>query len=125
MQILTLLLTALPLASAAVFDSIDALPRGWEFHRNAQSSERLNLKISLKEQNLHKFERLFWEIASPGHQNYGKHLEGHQVRDMLQPSEESAGAVVDWLKVRSIPPCMLASTTQSSQPAYNCSVQSL
>lgn len=95
-----LLLAALPaLTSAALFDAIERLPRGWTFHRDADAAEPIRLRINIKEQNLDSFEQLFWEISDPDHENYGKHLSQRDVQQILAPAEESAGAVVDWLRV--------------------------
>ena len=97
------LLGTLPvLASAAIFDSIDSLPRGWTFHRDALVNEPIRLRVNLKEQNLDSFEKLFWEISSPSHEKYGKHLSQRDVQQMLAPTEEAAGTVVDWLRVSSL-----------------------
>lgn len=96
----SILLALLPaLTSAALFDAIERLPRGWTFHRDAAADELIRLRINLKEQGLDSFEQLFWDIASPDHEKYGKHLSQRDVQHMLAPAEESAGAVVDWLRV--------------------------
>ncbi|KAL9122371.1 MAG: hypothetical protein Q9187_001071 [Circinaria calcarea] len=40
----------------------------------------------------------FVKTAGPDHAKYGQHLEGHEVKAMLQPTEAATNAVISWLQ---------------------------
>lgn len=60
----------------------------------------LTLDISLREQNAELFEQLVIDLNDPSHEKYGQHLKGHEVADLLRPSEAARGSVADWMTVR-------------------------
>lgn len=62
--------------------------------------EPVKLDVSLREQNVAEFERLIYEVNDPSHEKYGQHLKGHEVADMLRPTEQTTQSVAEWLEVR-------------------------
>ncbi|KAE9377811.1 putative Tripeptidyl-peptidase sed2 [Stipitochalara longipes BDJ] len=89
-------------AVSNVFESIKQLPRGWSFIRKANGTEPIKLRISLKQQNVDHFYEKLLEVSTPDHPNYGMHYEGHELRSLLQPREESSRAAINWLSENNI-----------------------
>lgn len=89
-------------ASSNVFESIHQVPRGWTRIRSAQPEEGVKLRLSLKQQNLDEFYDALMRVSTPDHPQYGKHYEGHELRSLLRPSEESSSTAITWLQVNNI-----------------------
>ncbi|KAF2142316.1 uncharacterized protein K452DRAFT_17057 [Aplosporella prunicola CBS 121167] len=85
-------------ALAGVLDLISNLPTGWLEASLPEVTHRMTLQIGLKQQNQDKLISRLYEVSTPGHPNYGKHLDRDEVNTMVQPTEESDKAVRDWLE---------------------------
>lgn len=79
------------------FESLNTLPRGWTQVRAAEGSESINLRLSLKQQNLATFYDKLLEVSTPDHPQYGKHYSGHELRSLLQPTDEASDTAISWL----------------------------
>jgi tripeptidyl-peptidase I len=42
------------------------------------------------------------EVSTPEHPHYGLHYEGHELRSLLQPTEETSTAAISWLEDNNI-----------------------
>ncbi|KAI9734154.1 MAG: hypothetical protein M1818_006641 [Claussenomyces sp. TS43310] len=84
--------------SRDVFEELHSVPRGWELLRSAASGEPISLRISVKQRNVDLFERVLMEVSTPSHAKYGQHLLGHEVKEMLRPTQESSDSVLSWLQ---------------------------
>lgn len=85
-----------------VFESLYAVPRGWTRSRTAQPGEGIKLRLSLKQQNLDYFYDNLMQVSTPGHPQYGKHYEGHELRSLLSPSDEASSTTISWLQDNNI-----------------------
>jgi hypothetical protein len=56
-----------------------------------------DLAVNLKQHGLVEFESLFWEIATPGSQQYLQHLTTDQVADLIGATETEIETVRTWL----------------------------
>ena len=67
---------------------------------NADShlDEPIKLRVALQQQNLAQFEQMVFDVSTPGHPKYGQHMQGHEVKAMLQPTEAASNAVISWLQ---------------------------
>lgn len=83
--------------SGKMMDSLSAIPEGWKEVRVAEGSEPISLRVALKQQNMEQFEKLVIEMSTPGHESYGKHMTGLEVRDLTAPKDEAKRSVLDWL----------------------------
>lgn len=81
-----------------VFESLQQLPRGWVRARSADPDEPVRLRVSLKQQNLDEFYESLLQVSTPGHPQYGKHYEGHELRSLLRPTDEATAAATAWLR---------------------------
>lgn len=84
--------------ASSVFESVHQVPRGWTFVRNAYADESVKLRVSLKQQNVDDLYQKVMEVSTPDHSSYGKHYEGHELRSLLKPSEETSNVAISWLQ---------------------------
>lgn len=91
------------LASRQVVESLHGVPRGWVKTRDANPSQPIRLRIALEQPNLPLFEQKLYDVSTPQHPLYGKHLTREEVKDLMKPRVESTSMVLDWLKVSRIP----------------------
>ncbi|KAK2604112.1 hypothetical protein N8I77_007069 [Diaporthe amygdali] len=94
----SILLPSFALASSNAFESLQQVPRGWTRAKNAEPTEKINLRVSLKQQNLDKFYDSLLQVSTPDHPQYGQHYEGHELRSLLRPSDESSAIAISWLQ---------------------------
>lgn len=70
-----------PLAKRMVLhDKRAAPPRGFAHVAEARPDEMLNLRFHLKKADRDGLLKQLYEMSTPGHSNYGKHLGREQVR---------------------------------------------
>lgn len=84
--------------ASSVFESVHQVPRGWTFVRNAYADESVKLRVSLKQQNVEDLYQKVMEVSTPDHASYGQHYEGHELRSLLKPSEETSNVAISWLQ---------------------------
>ncbi|KAJ4351604.1 uncharacterized protein N0V89_006947 [Didymosphaeria variabile] len=86
--------------SSVVFEKIESSPAGWVLDKAAKVDKDetfITLKIHLVNQGLDKFHKLAMDIATPGHPQYGNHLDHETILAMTAPKEESVDLVKEWL----------------------------
>lgn len=88
MHSLVLLATA-TVVSARVYDALSAVPQGWELAAPALGSDKLALKISLRQQHAAALEQAVLSISTPGSPDYGKHMSREEVRSYIAPSSQA------------------------------------
>lgn len=54
------------------------------------------------QQNEALFEQTLYDISTPDHSSYGKHLKRDELKAMLRPSAEATDAVMNWLKASGV-----------------------
>ncbi|KAK9785893.1 putative Peptidase S8/S53 domain-containing protein [Seiridium cardinale] len=84
----------------SVFESISAAPSRFAKQDVAGFSKddsTLELRIKLAQQNMADFHDLALNIATPGHELYGKHLSQAEIDSKIAPKDESKSLVLDWL----------------------------
>lgn len=94
---------ALPASTSAsqyaVFEKMVQVPSGWtKIPVAVDSTQKIDLRIHLKEQNIDAFEDKLLDISSPDSVNYGKHMSYDQIRLMLQPRDSTVDNVLTWLE---------------------------
>lgn len=92
------LLSLTAVVHGAVFESIRTVPRGWKFVRAAEGNEVLKLRVSLKQQNVDSLYEKLLEVSTPDHKQYGMHYEGHELRSLLKPTDETSSMAISWLQ---------------------------
>ncbi|KAH9900178.1 subtilisin-like protein [Xylariomycetidae sp. FL2044] len=86
-----------------IVDSVPKVPMGWRKLRNADPARVIKLRIALEQPNLQQFEKTLYDISTPQHALYGRHLTRDQVKEMVKPRDESVDAVLGWLESYGIP----------------------
>ncbi|KAL8382145.1 hypothetical protein RB595_006093 [Gaeumannomyces hyphopodioides] len=84
-------------ADARVFDSMARPPRGWARARDARPTDRLALRIALRQQRPAALEQAVLAASTPGHEGYGHHLSRDQLRSFTAPGARAVGEVSGWL----------------------------
>ena len=84
--------------SDVVLESLRGVPQGWKRLRDADPEQTLKLRIALEQPNLDRFEETLYDISTPDHPKYGKHLNSIELRDIMAPRAESTAAVLAWLR---------------------------
>ncbi|KAI0101751.1 subtilisin-like protein [Nemania sp. FL0031] len=78
-------------------ESLPRVPAGWKKLRDASSDQLIKLRVALEQPGLDQFEKTLYDISTPQHALYGRHLSREEVRDLVKPTEASTTAVLDWL----------------------------
>lgn len=86
-----------------IVESLPKVPMGWRKLRNAEPDQVIKLRIALVQPGLGQFEQTLYDISTPQHPLYGRHLSRDEVREMMKPKEESTSAVLKWLQDAGIP----------------------
>ncbi|KAI2624115.1 subtilisin-like protein [Xylaria nigripes] len=79
-------------------ESLPSVPTGWSKLRDAKSDQLVKLRIALEQPGLDRFEQTLYDISTPQRPLYGQHLSREEVRELMQPAEESIAAVLRWLR---------------------------
>ncbi|KAK8067828.1 hypothetical protein PG996_006940 [Apiospora saccharicola] len=101
---LTLLALCAGVVAGRVVDSLDGVPRGWTFVRDAAPSDPILLRVALRQQRAAALEQAVLEISTPGHANYGMHLSRDEVKAFTAPSKQAATSVTNWISKSGIEP---------------------
>lgn len=98
-----LLLRPVLASRQVIVESLHEIPRGWVKTRDANPSQSIRLRIALEQPNLPLFEQKLYDVSTPQHPLYGKHLTHEEVKGLMKPRVESTSVVLDWLKASGIP----------------------
>ncbi|KAI0505389.1 Pro-kumamolisin [Xylaria bambusicola] len=87
--------------AARVTESIFPPPR-WRKSNLAKDDTVIHLNIGLRHDGYHELERRLYEVSSPSHSQYGRHLTRKELEKLLRPPQETINLVRDWLYGRGI-----------------------
>ncbi|KAK8018040.1 hypothetical protein PG991_007230 [Apiospora marii] len=90
-------------SASIVVESLGQVPAGWMLAREASPTQNIRLRIALEQPNLDIFEQTLYDISTPHHPHYGRHLSRDELTEMMKPREESTNAVLSWLKSSGVP----------------------
>ncbi|OKL56859.1 Tripeptidyl-peptidase sed3 [Talaromyces atroroseus] len=97
------LLTASAVVTAAsakqyeIVEQLTKVPSGWVRGPRPSPSMLMQFRLAMRQPRAAEFEQHALNIATPGHEMYGKHMKRDEIRAFLQPSAEVQDAVVSWL----------------------------
>lgn len=97
-------LAILGVATARVFDRVPAVPEGWKLASPALATDKVTLKIGLKQQHAAALEQTVLAISTPGNPDYGKHLSREELRSYVAPTARATDEVSAWLAEYDIVP---------------------
>lgn len=84
--------------SGLLMDKIDHVPQGWAEVGAPSSSTCFKLSIALTPADRKLLHETLTNISTPGHADYGRHLNESQLRDVVSPSKQSTNAVLEFLE---------------------------
>jgi len=87
----------------AVLEHLSTVPHGWHQEQAPPASKRLRFRIALRQENAFAFEQHVIDISTPGHPEYGQHMNHAELKRMLQPSSAASEAVFGWLESQGVP----------------------
>jgi len=87
----------------AVLEHLSTVPLGWHQDQAPPASKRLRFRIALWQENAFAFEQHVIDISTPGHSEYGQHMNHAELKRMLQPSSDASEAVLGWLESQGVP----------------------
>ncbi|KAK0444858.1 peptidase S8/S53 domain-containing protein [Armillaria borealis] len=73
------------------------VPRGWEWVSKPDPESIIELRIGLKQDRVDELISFLYEVSTPNHQRYGKHLSKEEVDALVAPHPDSVEAVESWL----------------------------
>jgi len=65
--------------------------------KEARPQDKIHFKVLLKQQNLYKLEKFFWEVSDPQHANYGKFMTMEEIQQLVAPYPKSFKNTLNWL----------------------------
>lgn len=100
-----------PLSSKR-WDAVDLLekhswadiPRGWKWVSKPDPESTIELRFGLKQDRVDELISSLYEVSTPNHHRYGKHLSKEEVDALVAPHPDSVEAVESWLLHHDIDP---------------------
>ncbi|KAI9435588.1 subtilisin-like protein [Lactarius indigo] len=81
----------------------DAVPLNWEHLGHPAAESTIDLHIALKSQRENALIEALYEVSTPGHPKYGKHLSKGQVSDLVAPHRDTLELINSWFEYHRIP----------------------
>ncbi|KAI1078851.1 Pro-kumamolisin [Whalleya microplaca] len=72
-------------------------PANWRRLGPAEEDTVIHLQIGLRHSGFDNLERRLYEVSSPSHSQYGRHLSREDLADIIKPAPETLRATQDWL----------------------------
>lgn len=86
--------------SLQAVENLEFIPAPWVQSRPASADHSFQISIALQ-RNQH-IEETLYNISTPGHSQYGKHLTRLEAQTLLSPDVDSHSSIMEWLKQSSI-----------------------
>ncbi|KAK0457859.1 peptidase S8/S53 domain-containing protein [Desarmillaria tabescens] len=80
------------------------VPRGWEWVSKPDPGSVIELRIGLKKDRVDELISSLYEVSTPNHNRYGKHLSKEEVDALVAPHPDSVEAVGSWLLYHGVNP---------------------
>lgn len=84
--------------SGLLMDKLDHVPQGWSENGSPSPSTRFKLSIALVPADKELLHKTITNVSTPGHADYGRHLNESELRAVISPSKESTTAVLKFLE---------------------------
>lgn len=90
--------------ASKVFEEVVEIPEGWRElpSMRVNRENTLSMRIHLAQQNVAAFEQKVIDMSTPDHPTYGDHMNTHEIKRMLQPTQETLTSVLTWLEAAGI-----------------------
>ncbi|KAF2101778.1 subtilisin-like protein [Rhizodiscina lignyota] len=111
--------------SHAVHEKREATSERWIKRDRVNGLTTLPVRIGLAQSNLDRGYDYLLDVSHPDSPNYGKHWTAEEVAKKFAPSEESIGAVRDWLTSSGIDRKRISHTTNMGWLTFHATVQEM
>lgn len=104
----SLVLSCLYLCVAAesgyvVVERLSDVPDGWIKGTAPPSSQPMRFHLALHQEKASEFEQRVIDLSTPGHPEYGHHMEREYIKDFVRPSDQAIDPVLSWLASKDVP----------------------
>ncbi|EED12398.1 tripeptidyl peptidase SED3, partial [Talaromyces stipitatus ATCC 10500] len=96
------IVTAADTTQHEVVEQLQRVPDGWVQGPRPSPSMLMQFRLAMTQPRAGEFEQHAINIATPGHELYGKHMKRDDVKAFMQPSADVSNAVVSWLRSEGI-----------------------
>lgn len=90
--------TAATTGKYEIVEQLHKVPEGWVQGPRPSPSMLMQFRLAMRQPRAAEFEQHAMNIATPGHEMYGKHMKRDEIKAFLKPSAEVSDAIVSWLK---------------------------
>jgi len=91
--------------------TLDNIPPQWKILKETVPPEAvLSFRVLLRQQNLEKLEKLFWQVSDPQSPSWRQFLKLEQIKEIVSPSESIHALVKQWLSSSGIQENVMKST---------------
>lgn len=101
------------------------VPKKWSRVGSAPAEHSITLNIGLKQDQFAELERHLYEVSTPSHARYGKHLTTEEVNALVAPSRDALSDVHDWLQDEGINSAELSYTPAKDWISVKLPVKSI
>ncbi|KKA20298.1 Tripeptidyl-peptidase I [Rasamsonia emersonii CBS 393.64] len=81
-----------------IVERLQTVPDGWIRGSPPSPSTLMQFRLAIRQERAAEFEQLAINIATPGHEMYGKHMKRDEIKAFLRPSSEISEIILSWLK---------------------------
>ncbi|GES57512.1 tripeptidyl peptidase SED3 [Aspergillus terreus] len=85
-----------------VVERLDGIPDGWTKGPPASPSKLMRFRLGIHQENAAAFEQKVIDLSTPGHHAYGRHMQLHEIRDFLRPSDDASDSILSWLQAEQV-----------------------
>lgn len=93
---------AAPSSSIEVVERMRSVPDGWTQLDAPSPNHLLRFRLAVKQERAAEFEQLVIDIATPGHESYGKHMSKTELKTFLKPRAEVSQTIFEWLDAEGV-----------------------
>ncbi|KAF3491078.1 tripeptidyl-peptidase 1 [Arthroderma uncinatum] len=87
-----------------VVEHLDSTPEGWRKIGAADPSAIIDFWLAIERENPEDLYTAIYDVSTPGHARYGKHLNREELDDLLRPRAETSEGIISWLTTGGVSP---------------------
>ncbi|KAK2861245.1 Tripeptidyl-peptidase sed2 [Arthroderma sp. PD_2] len=84
-------------SSHKIVEHLESIPEGWSKVGAADPSAVIDFWLSIERETPEDLYKAIYDVSTPGHARYGKHLKRDELDDMLRPRAETSEGIMKWL----------------------------
>ncbi|KAL2835057.1 peptidase S8/S53 domain-containing protein [Aspergillus cavernicola] len=84
-------------------EELQKAPDGWLQGPEAPPSKLMRFHIAVRQEKAAEFEQMVLDMSTPGHHDYGRHMNRDDVRAFVRPANHTMEQVLSWLDSEDVP----------------------